>query len=185
MRGARVGGLGQPFASGHAVQSDKRIGKTGLSRGAEIKRQTTESETYSRVFRMFVSRKPEVGGISAVRSKWPHQGAQMSGQRLSSGIDTKTQSRAMLVSRMLLQGVSPNPSCPGSERAWGKRQGWVSWSGWRTPGWEQGMKRQGEAVMPFCFLYDSGFVSNLFLEGSEAAKAEIKILCAKKQMWIT
>lgn len=46
------------------------------------------------------------------------------------------------------------------------------------------MKGQGEAEMTSCFLYDSGFVSNLFLKGFEAAKAETKILCAKKQMSI-
>lgn len=34
--------------------------------------------------------------------------------------------------------------------------------------------------MTFCFLYDSWFVANLFLKGSEAAKAEIKIFMCKE-----
>lgn len=51
-------------------------------------------------------------------------------------------------------------------------------------GWEQGLTRQGEAGMTFCFIYDSWFVANLFLKMFKATKAALKISCANNQILI-
>lgn len=51
-------------------------------------------------------------------------------------------------------------------------------------GWEQGLTRQGEAGMTFCFICDSWFVANLFMKIFKATKAALKILCANNQTLI-
>ena len=92
----------------------------------------------------------------------------------------------MLVTRTLLQGVSLNPSPPGSEKGMRKmkRLNKLVSLGSCCQRAEESRLGAREAGMTFCFLCDSWFVSNLFQKGSEEVKAEIKLLCAKKQMLV-